>query len=76
MEQSVKFLRSDQFPRFAQMRCKFLVTDARKLNAYPTCNADIRWPVKLLRIRFDQRCLNADRRWYRYRDVAVVVMIN
>ena len=72
----VKFLRRDQLPRLAQVRRKFLITHTRKLDTYPTCDANIRRSIKLLRIGFDQCCLNADSCGYRHCDVPVVMMID
>ena len=72
---SLQFFRSDQSPGFAKMESELFIADARKLNANPTAAPDVRWFVEFLGRAFDQRRLDANRRWYHYRQVAVVVVI-
>ena len=71
----LQFFRSDQSPGFAKMESELFIADARKLNANPTAAPDIGWFVEFLGRAFDQRRLDANRRWHHYRQMAVVVMI-
>jgi hypothetical protein len=57
----VELFRRDEFPGLAQVGRQFFVFDARKFYSDPTGAANVRWSIELLRVGFDQGCLDADR---------------
>src|SRR5574341_1531447 len=75
LERRLQLLGRDQQPGLAQMGGEFMILDAIQKNSYPTAHADIRRPEKLLRFRFDQRSLHAERRRTPDGDPPVVVVI-
>src|SRR6266851_6216421 len=57
------------------MQTQLLITHMFEFNSNPTAHSNIRRSVELFRARFDQRRLDANRRWYCYRNVTIIVMV-
>src|SRR6266478_868535 len=57
------------------MQNQLFIAHMFELNSNPTAHSNVRRPVELLRVCFDQRRLHANRRRYSYRNVTIIVMV-